>query len=103
MKYINKLAVIFVCFFLCSGSGWAYDYDERLYLVDDAIMQTQNGQVFVEIENEHYPVSELFLDDSGYYILTASYQHWLCSCCGYDLNMYRDYCFKCSKPRWWCE
>lgn len=103
MKNIIKVAIALLCFFCYSDSGWAYDYEEKIYLAYDTVMQQEDGRVFAEIDNEVLSINELYLDEGGYYILAASYQHWVCSCCGYDLNMYRDYCFNCSKPRWWCE
>lgn len=91
--------VLFCVIATCS----AQEYDEKAYISEEALVQTDDGLFFYDSIDQIIPITELYMDDQGYYILLADYNKWNCRCCGYDLNVKKDYCAKCKGSRWWCE
>ncbi len=104
MHHVIKLAFVLLCCFGIASTCLARDYDNRTYIPTDAFVRGADGCLYAEINGELVLVVELFYSDiDGYYIFEEFTQYWVCSCCGYDLNIQRDECFSCKSLKGACE
>lgn len=98
MKLLSTWTFLMSLMLFCSA-------EQYLHVREEAIIQTDDGKFLLDLADGFVPIVDLFADDEedGYYYIVTGYDHWYCRCCGYDLNVKKDYCARCGKSRSKCE
>ena len=97
-KYAYIIAMVFLSFCqFCSANT------DKEYISQANLVQSDGEFFYLDADDDLVLIETLYMDEDGFYILNVDYNRWNCRCCGYDLNIKKDYCAKCKGSRWWCE
>lgn len=115
MKRVMLLILSVFCLFTLSVTASAFDESEKIYISENDLFESEEGDFFVQFDDTLYAVDAVYDDEYGLYVMEAGVEPGVppyvminCPCCGReqsrnDLAKYKNKCKFCRKNVYTCR